>query len=152
MPIDFQFKKMLLKACKALISLRVENANKAMKAAQEAANGEDKSSAGDKYETSRAMGHLDRDMFAKQLVEAKKDLEKLSKIRLEGNDIVKIGSLIKADNIYYFIAAGIGKLELDNYSVMVISNQSPLAQFMLGKKLNDEFRFKDKLLKIEVLL
>lgn len=34
--------------------------------AQEAANSQDKSSAGDKYETGRAMGHLEKDMYARQ--------------------------------------------------------------------------------------
>jgi hypothetical protein len=38
-----------------------------MESAQQSANSEEKSSAGDKYETSRAMGHLEKDMHARQL-------------------------------------------------------------------------------------
>jgi transcription elongation GreA/GreB family factor len=152
MPIDIEFKEKLLQTCKEIISKRIETAEKAMKSAQEAANGEDKSSAGDKYETSRAMGHLDRDMYAKQLVEAKNELEKLLKIRIEPSETVKSGSLVKFDHSYYFIAVGIGKLAFDNLSLMVISNQSPIAQIIIGKRLNESFTFKDKPLKIDHLV
>ena len=50
---------------KNYLDQRMQTSLDAMNAAQESANGESKSSAGDKYETSRAMGHLDRDMHAR---------------------------------------------------------------------------------------
>ena len=43
-----------------LIGQRMTTAKEAMQQAQESANSEEKSSAGDKYETGRAMGHLQR--------------------------------------------------------------------------------------------
>ena len=152
MALPLTFKSGLLELCKDSVKTKIENANKAMQAAQEAANGEDKSSAGDKYETSRAMGHLDRDMFAKQLVEAKTEMEKLMKINIEPFETVKLGSLLKANGTYYFIATGIGKLEYENINVMVISNQSPLASKMLGKKCLDSFEFNSNRWEIEELV
>ena len=67
-------KKEILFRCISLVEKRIEAAIHAMHQAQEAANSEGKSSAGDKYETSRAMGQLDRDMNAKQVAEAQRDL------------------------------------------------------------------------------
>ena len=152
MMITPAFKEQLLQACKKIIQERIENANHAMNAAQEAANGEDKSSAGDKYETSRAMGHRDRDMYARQLVEAKNEWQKLDKINLEPSSLIQAGSLIEVNEILYFIASGIGKLEINGQVVMVISKESPIANLMVNKKINDNFSFNGKLLKITSLI
>ncbi len=152
MVFTIAFKTELLKTCKKIIQARIDNANHAMNAAQEAANGEDKSSAGDKYETSRAMGHRDRDMYARQLVEAKNEWQKIDKINLEPSAIIKAGSLIEANETYYFIATGIGKVEVNGQMVMVISKESPIANLMLNKKINDAFSFNNKLWKITGLI
>lgn len=152
MMITPAFKEQLLQACKKIIQERIENSNHAMNAAQEAANGEDKSSAGDKYETSRAMGHRDRDMYARQLVEAKNEWQKLDKINLEPSSVIKAGSLIEVNEILYFIASGIGKLEINGQVVMVISKESPIANLMVNKKINDNFSFNGKLWKITSLI
>lgn len=145
---EVEFKIHVLQVCKNIISERLDNAQKAMNAAQEASNGEDKSSAGDKYETSRAMGHRDRDMYARQLLEAKKELEKLDKINLEPSTIVRAGSLIEVNDAVYFISTGIGKIEIDGQTIMAISRESPIAAMMMGKKINEEFNFNGKIWKI----
>lgn len=67
------FKQQLKSACAAVLLKRVETAEAAMQHAQESANSEEKSTAGDKYETARTMGQLDRDMNAKQWHEARKE-------------------------------------------------------------------------------
>ncbi|MFM9945610.1 MAG: 3-oxoacyl-ACP synthase [Bacteroidia bacterium] len=152
MMLTLDFKKQLLQTCKKIITERMENANKAMQAAQEAANGEDKSSAGDKYETSRAMGHRDRDMYARQLVEAKNELQKLERISIGPVDFVKHGSLLLANETIYFISTGIGKMEINNKTIMAISKESPIAQAMLGKRLDEEFTFNKNQWKITILI
>ena len=62
------------------IMQRIGTARHAMENAQAAANEEDKSSVGDKYETSRAMGQIDSEMNARQLEEARRELALLQKI------------------------------------------------------------------------
>lgn len=146
-----EFKMQVLQACREIISEWLENAQRAMNAAQEASNSEDKSSAGDKYETSRAMGHRDRDMYARQLLEAKRELEKLNKINLEPSNVVRTGSLIEVNETHYFISTGIGKIEVQGHPIMAISRESPIAALMMGKKINDEFNFNGKLWKIKNL-
>src|ERR1700756_1123450 len=66
-----------------LIGQRVRTSTEAMDAAQQAANNEEKSSAGDKYETSRAMGHLQKDMHARQLAESVKELAALHALSVD---------------------------------------------------------------------
>lgn len=54
-----------------------------MEGAQEAANSESKSSAGDKYETGRAMAQLERDRHAQLLAEAQKVERELTQLNIE---------------------------------------------------------------------
>jgi transcription elongation GreA/GreB family factor len=148
------FKQSVIETCKHLLQQRAFTAEQAMNAAQEAANGEDKSSAGDKYETSRAMGQLDRNMNAKQLAEVQKELAELE--RLEKNppktDMVYSGSLIKTSMGYLYIAVGLGKQEIENQNVVLLSKNSPLALALLGKKAKEQIAFNGNKISVEEIL
>ena len=131
--------------CIRLLEARISDYRIAMNAAQEAANSDDKSSAGDKYETARAMGQLDRDMNAKQLVEAQSELQSIIKIDLDYiSESAQIGSLIETSNGIYFIAVGIGVLEIEKQKIIVLSPKSPLAKEMMSKKIGNQFLFNSK--------
>jgi len=69
-------KKQLYSLCLAYIDERIQVANQAIQFAQDSANDETKSTAGDKYETGRAMAQLEIEKINAQLNESKK----LSKI------------------------------------------------------------------------
>jgi transcription elongation GreA/GreB family factor len=138
-------KEKILAACKELLMQRIATAEQAMKAAQEASNSEDKSSAGDKYETARAMGQLDRDMNARQLAQAQKELAELVKISLLPFTTVKTGALVHCDTATYFIATGLGPVTIEGQQVVVLSPLSPLARLMAGKSAGDSFLFNQKL-------
>jgi transcription elongation GreA/GreB family factor len=144
-------KENIIETCKQLILQRITTAEQAMKAAQESSNSEDKSSAGDKYETARAMGQLARDMNAKQLVQAKNELAELLKIDLQENTTVKSGSLVIAQTAVYFIAIGLGPVKLGEQTVVVLSPKSPLALQMLGKKAGDSFVFNQHKISINTI-
>jgi hypothetical protein len=62
----------LIKACYDFINRRIETIQGVISAAQDSANDETKSSAGDKYETGRAMMQLEIENNSKQLTEALK--------------------------------------------------------------------------------
>src|SRR6202000_329842 len=98
------FKSKLKKWGLDLISQRIATANDAMQQAQQAANSEEKSSAGDKYETGRAMGHLQKDMHARQLAESLKELAALDHIVInlpcaEG----MAGAVLQGQELSFFI-------------------------------------------------
>jgi hypothetical protein len=124
------------------IGQRIATANNAMTQAQEAANNEEKSSAGDKYETGRAMGHLQKDMHARQLAEAVKELASLNAIPLEPLSTEgRPGALLHADGIAFFISAGLGKQLIDGQTIIFLSPQAPLASQLQGKKAGDQIAF-----------
>ena len=140
----------IYKQCKRKLEERILNFETAMKNAQESSNSEDKSSAGDKYETSRAMGQLDRDMNAKQLVEAQTEYASFMKINIEVmSEHIITGSMVETNNGLYFIAAGAGIIEINSsVKVIVLSPKSPLAGVLLGKTIGEKFTFNQKDFKI----
>lgn len=144
-------KKIIKEHCKTLLLDRIEYAEKAMKAAQESSNSEDKSSAGDKYETGRAMGHLDREMNAKQLAKAQIELTELNKIDLKPNSNIQIGSLVQTENTIYFISVGLGAILVNNIPVVVVSPKSPLAIQLMGKKTGQLFEINGVSTKIKYI-
>ena len=68
-------KKGLYTEVSRLLTEKIRVAETAMQAAQASANEETKSSAGDKYETGRAMAQNDRDMYARQFLQLKQELQ-----------------------------------------------------------------------------
>jgi hypothetical protein len=136
------FKTSLKKAGKLLITERIAMAKSAIDNAQEAANNEGKSSAGDKYETGRAMGHLEKDMYARQLAENIKELDKLQKVNTDIiYTIAQTGAFVRCSNHSFFIAAGLGKQLIDDQPIFFLSPYAPLATLLLHKKAGDSFLF-----------
>lgn len=136
------YKQALKQFARALIEQRMAAANLAMDNAQQAANNEEKSSAGDKYETARAMGHLEKEMHARQLAEHMKELGMLHAIDVDTiHGAAGIGTLIQCAQVNFFIAAGLGKQIVDGKQVIFLSPHAPLVKLLLGKKKGDQFLF-----------
>src|SRR5580693_2338076 len=87
MPMDntekIAFKQRLKRWALDGIGQRIAASRAAIDQAQQAANQEEKSSAGDKYETGRAMGHLQKDMHARQLAESMRELASLHAVNAD---------------------------------------------------------------------
>lgn len=134
------YKVQLRQFCENLLNQRISATREAMANAQAAANGEGKSSAGDKYETARAMSHLEKDMHARQLLAHSEQLSALLHINVDEIHATAIaGSFIRCDNINIFIAAGLAKHSLNDADIIFISPGSPLAKKLTGKKVGDKF-------------
>lgn len=125
-----------------MIEQRIEMAKAAIENAQEAANSEEKSSAGDKYETGRAMNHIERDMHARQLAENVKELSTLHSINTNTvYDTAAAGAFVICNNISFFIAAGLGKQIIDGEIILFLSPHAPLAKLVEHKKAGQHFLF-----------
>lgn len=139
------FKRRLLDNCKSLIEARITAGSLAMSNAQDAANSEEKSSAGDKYETSRARSHLEKDMHSRQLAANRNELMALSGIDYSGIHSTAIaGSFILCDHCSFFIAAGLGKIFFEGKYVYLLSPLAPLAKILNEKKKGSIFLFNKK--------
>jgi transcription elongation GreA/GreB family factor len=138
-------KEALLEAVKRLIEQRMLNSWEAMQAAQAASNQEEKSSAGDKYETARAMGQLDRDMHGRQYEQARQERQLLERLNSNPADLAGLGALVSTEaSGTFYLAVSIGKVSVEGTDVMVISPQSPLGQALIGKRTNESFTFRGK--------
>lgn len=120
-----------------------------MNDAQEAANDEQRSSAGDKYETGRAMMQIERDKAASQLSEAFRLRNALSQILPETNSQkIVLGSLVTTKTKKIFICIGIGKLNLEGEDIFVVAPTSPLGAALMGLARNDKVTFNSELIQI----
>ncbi len=135
-------KSELIGMCLALVEQRITNAQQAMNAAQESANTEGKSSAGDKYETGRAMAQIERDKAAQQLNEALTLKNSLGRININSSgDRVSLGSLVKTDKNHFFITISIGKQRVGDTDFFVVAPDTPIGKILIGLKIGSQFSF-----------
>ena len=146
-------KTALIAYMKDLLGERMQVAWEAMEAAQESANDQGKSSMGDKYETSRSMGQLDRNMHAKQYEQIRLEKTVLERIAANtGSSRGAVGSLIQTTAGWFFISVSLGILKFEDETVIAVSSSSPVGTSLLGKAEGENFRFQNKeqkILKIE---
>ena len=135
-------KQAILAACNLLLDERSTRLNTAIAASREAANNDTKSSAGDKYETTREMMQAEMDRLGNQLAEVSKLKEALFQAESAKQTVsISIGSIVKTTRGIYFLAAGLGKVSVDGQDVFVISTASPIGQLLCGKCIGDEIVF-----------
>ncbi len=131
MPIS-AIKKQLHALCQVYINDRIASAQEAMRMAQSSANDETKSSAGDKYETGRAMAQLEIEKNSAQLAEALKQRESLEKVQSDQHSMdVQAGSLVITNQGNFYISISAGKLLLAGVEYFAISQASPLGSKLM---------------------
>ncbi len=104
-----------------------------------------KSSAGDKFETSRSTMQIEYDKLNHQIIQLKDQLNKIGLI--ESNKTfskIRYGALVITNSSYYLVSIGLGKYSIDNKSVFVISLTSPIGQILVDKKRGDHIIFNNK--------
>lgn len=113
--------------------------------AQEAANDETKSSAGDKFETGREIMQQEIDLNLTRLNELHKLKQTMEWIiPAQKSETVQPGSLVYTNNGNYYIAISAGLLKVDNTAYYAISSTAPIGEKMTGKKPGDQFTLNDK--------
>lgn len=124
--------------CMQELEQRIHAIQEAISAARAASNEDTKSSAGDKYETGRAMAQLEIDKQQLQLAEAQQLKQVLSTVPFDKiQEQIAVGSVLETLTHRFYIAVAIGKIDLEGESYQTISAQSPLAKALWGKKVGD---------------
>lgn len=138
-------KAQLYHLCQDLMGQRIETAETALEQAREASNDDTKSSAGDKFETTREMMQQDITRNKSLLMDARQNLQVLEAIKdTPKSDRVKSGSLVETSEGVFYISISVGQLNIDGKAFFAISALSPIGQLLLGKKVNDSVSFNNK--------
>ena len=141
-------------ACQAIITQRMAAATQAMQAAQESANSETKSSAGDKYETGRAMAQEERNRNATQLHQAQQLQAELARINPHlVCDTVRPGALVQTSLGWFYLSVSAGALAgaggVGNQpEVFAVSAAAPVAVALHGKRAGEEAVFNGKAVRV----
>lgn len=141
-----EIKDSLFRLCMEFITQRIRTAETALEQAREASNDDTKSSAGDKYETSREMMQQDIDRNKRLLMDAQDNMRILKSVELhtEKFDRVKHGSLVETNQGWFYISVSAGHLIAEGKDVFAISPASPIGKLLLEKKKGEVFSFNEK--------
>jgi transcription elongation GreA/GreB family factor len=132
-----------------VLDSRIAEIKTAIASAKEARDTESKSSAGDKYETGRAMAQIELDKLQQQLqhnLSLKTELLKIDPLTV--NHAVGFGTLVKTNTGNYFIAVALGKIILDQEPFYAISLASPIGQALKQAKTGDKVTFNGSTIEI----
>ncbi len=135
------------------VQQKIAQAQLAVNAAIESRDGETKSSAGDKFETGRAMMQLEQQRHEVQLSKAFQLASDLDRLDMEADyAMVTPGALVKTDRGIYFMSIGMGKIVVDGGTVYCISIQSPIGKALLHQKEKAVITFQGKPLTIKEIV
>lgn len=98
---------------------------------------ETKSTAGDKYETARAMLHIEQENLQQQMAVLKSQQAALDYESAAAPGRAGPGSLVTTDKGVFFISASLGKASIAGHTVYALSPQSPLGQKLLQHGIGD---------------
>ncbi|NVO30533.1 3-oxoacyl-ACP synthase [Hymenobacter lapidiphilus] len=138
--------------CLAYVQDRLATIQTAINAAQESANSETKSSAGDKYETGRAMAQNERDRNLVQLQQARQLLAEIQRINPDlPCDAVRPGALVNTSMGWFYLGISAGKLPLDGTDYFAVSAAAPVAAALAGRRPGDSVLFNGKSVQISAV-
>lgn len=105
---------------------------------------ETKSSAGDKFETSREMMNQEVSRIEERIAYLKRQLNSLNQISTNTVDAITNGSLVLTNHGLFFFGIAFGKLDIENSPLLGLSLNSPLGQLMKDKKQGEYLTFMNR--------
>ncbi len=128
--------------CLAYAEERIRTAKSAISASRESANDDTKSSAGDKYETSREMMQQDIARNTIQLAEAERLKSFLLRMQPgKAFTAVESGSLVYTDQGIFYIAISAGQVEFEGQNYLLVSAASPIGAKLISQKIGNRIEF-----------
>ena len=138
-------KKELYDLCVSYVRKSMDAAELGIKEAQKASNEDTKSSAGDKYETGRAMMQQETNRNLAQLNEANKLMVALNRISTTGTATkAETGSVIITSNGNFYLTISAGSLSVNGKTYFAVSPASPVGLMLADKVAGDSFTLNGK--------
>ena len=136
------FKENVYRQCAAIIQTKISLLQKQLHDLTDSAGNETKRTAGDKHETALAMLQIEQENNSRQLQDALQQKAMLEKIdpTLQTEQAVR-GSIITTNKGIFFLSLGLGKITIDEKTVIALSPDAPLGKLLLMKKAGDAFQF-----------
>lgn len=145
-------KEIIYKICKKKIQNKLDSINDRLADIAQSLAAETKSSVGDKYETTRAMLHLEKDKIMFQLanlIDSKKLLQTINPQKKYTK--AQLGALVYSNQAIYFLGISLGKIQVENQTIFCISTLSPIGNLLLQKEKGDTILFRNKSIKITAI-
>ncbi|MBL7844440.1 MAG: GreA/GreB family elongation factor [Cyclobacteriaceae bacterium] len=135
----------LFEYCLQVVEERIKRMQLEIRQLQLSANTETKSSAGDKYETGRAMTQLEIERSTQQLAEVEKLHRRLQELRTaQITNAVVPGSMVTTTKGVFFISISLGQIEYDHTKYFCISADAPIAKALMGRGAGEKVSFQGK--------
>lgn len=147
-------KHVLLAHLNTLLAQRMHALKSELATTLEARNSDTKSSAGDKHEVGRAMVQQELDQLETQLAKTQAMQQELARVPVDRNyDRVAFGSLVTTDQGCYFIAIGLGAVEVgrnaaESTACFAVSLASPIGQALQGRRVGEELVFNGRTIRV----
>ncbi|MBP7407791.1 MAG: 3-oxoacyl-ACP synthase [Flavobacteriales bacterium] len=140
----------LLDRLQALLDEKVNSAQLEIASLRGSFTSDTKSSAGDKHEVGRAMVQQESDKLEEQLAKLIALRQELTRVPLERTfDRVAFGSLVGTDQGTYFVAIGLGRIDLDGGTCFAISLASPMGQVLKDRRIGEQVTFNGKVIEVQ---
>ena len=139
--------------CVTVIEEKLSVINSVLDNAQDSANHETKSTAGDKHDTSRELLHQERNKAAQNLnnqLMKRRTLIQLNNFPSSVN--VGFGSLLNTNQGWVFIGLSIGNIQFNEEQVLCVSPISPFAKAFEGASQGDCVEFNNTSFVIETII
>jgi len=145
MKITKEMKGLIIRHLDNMLDEKINAALSAIESVRQSRDSDTKSSAGDKYETGRAMMQIEFEKSQIQLAKAQDLKKELARINTQ-REFTKVqnGSLVITNQGVYFISIGIGKLVVNENIYYSISLASPIGQLLHDKTVGQKFKFQEK--------
>jgi transcription elongation GreA/GreB family factor len=143
-------KPQILLQYKSIVQEKIETLQKMISDLTIDAQNDAKGSAGDKHETALAMMHIEQEKLTqklKEVIEQKNILDKIDDS--QNHSIIALGSIVKANETYFFVSTALPKITIDNQDVFALSPQSQLGTKLMGKKIGFEFQMNTTTYKVQ---
>ncbi len=131
-------KRELRELCKEALDKKINESQDMLASIDESAHDDTKSSAGDKFETSREMLKQEAEKISSQLGVLLHQRQVLSVLDTKISDVVVHGSLVKTDKGIFYLSISLGKVLYQHDTIYAISDESPMALALVGRRVGDK--------------
>lgn len=140
-----EIKRRVLRLCLQRVDDKILELDEAIVLARSAQQEDTKSSAGDKFETSREMMTQEIEKNTLLLAEAKQQRQNLLQIPSNHtHSTIQRGSIVESNHGNFYVGVSVGAVNIEEKIFQTISPASPVGSILLGKKAGDTFVFNGK--------